>query len=727
MRKLSVNGYNAWAVKAISFPGIDESTLILKTNILFGNMGGAIAISAMTLLGYLVDLPVIVNYGIALLSLSIPALIILPLLKKNIDWFFFSIQFTLIWVTFYFMIIMGGLLTSAGLLFTGISILFMSTSYQNNRLTVILFITYLTTLITTALLQPRLSPLPEMTPQKNLLFFTVNFSWQAGFTLLLILKNISQKKKLADSKQAEAQRLKELDEAKTKLFTNITHEFRTPLTIILGMSSLIKEKPAEWIEEGTEKIRKNAQNLLHLVNQMLDLSKLEAGAMPLHLFQQDIILQLRYLCESFGSMAWSKHIRLIFKPEMEHFLLDYDADKMMHIVTNLLSNAIKYTKNGGMVELTAGLSKQKNNEFFIRVQDNGSGIPEEHLQHIFERFYRIEEDTSPYENGTGLGLALTKELVKLMNGNIIVESPPGEGSVFTVLLSVSNNAMMKEMNWLTGFKYETNDQRQEIQVKIKPESSELNDVDTERPILLIVEDSPDLVDYLIAILKKDYHLEIASNGSEGLQKAKEYIPDIILSDVMMPEMDGIAMLEKLKADQRTSHIPIVMLTAKADIASRLTGLERGADAYMAKPFNEEELHIRLRKLIELRNMLHLRYATMEALPVAENKTIEAEDQFITRIRGIMEENLDNDQFGIHELCSEIGMSRAQLYRKFKTLTDRTVNEYLLSFRLFKARELLVKTDFNVSEVAFEVGFKNLSHFSRAFREEFGQNPSSFRK
>jgi len=727
MRKSSVDGFKSWAAKAISFPGIDESMLTMKLNIWFASMGSAVAISAMTLLGYLLDLPVIVNYGFALLSLTFPALIILPFLRKNIDRFFFSIQFTLIWVTFYFMITMGGLLTSAGLLFSGISVLFMSTSYQNNRLTVILFVTYLTTLITTALLQPRLSPLPEMTSQKNLLFFTVNFSWQAGYTLLLILNNINQKKKLADAKQAETLRLKELDETKTKLFTNITHEFRTPLTIILGMARLIKEKPAEWIEEGTEKIRKNAQNLLHLVNQMLDLSKLEAGAMPLHLFQQDIILQLRYLCESFSSMALSKNIRLIFRPEMEHLLLDYDGDKMMHIVTNLLSNAIKFTKEGGLVQLTAGLSSQKNDEFFIRVQDNGSGIPEEHLPHIFERFYRIEEDSAQYENGTGLGLALTKELVKLMNGNIIAESPPGEGSDFTVLLPVSNNALMKEMNWLSCFKDEINNQRQEIHAKIKSESSELNGIETERPILLIVEDSPDLVDYLTAILEKDYHLEIASNGNEGLRKAMEYIPDIILSDVMMPEMDGIAMLEKLKADQRTSHIPIVMLTAKADIASRLTGLERGADAYMAKPFNEEELRIRLRKLIELRNLLRLRYATMESLPVAENKAIAAEDHFITRVRGIMEANLDDDQFGIHELCSEIGMSRAQLYRKFKTLTDRTVNEYLLNFRLFKAKELLIKTDLNVSEVAFEVGFKNLSHFSRAFREEFGQNPSSLRK
>lgn len=604
--------------------------------------------------------------------------------------------------------------------------MFMSTSYQNNRLTIILFATYITTLITTALLQPGLSPLPQMTPAKNLLFFTVNFSWQAGYTLMLILNNISQKKKLAEAKQAEALRLQELDEAKTRLFTNITHEFRTPLTIILGMARLIREKPEEWLEDGTEKIRNSGRNLLDLVNQMLDLAKLEAGAMPVHKYQQDIIMQLSYLCDSFSSMAISRDIQLLFKPGTDHFLMDYDADKLMHIITNLLSNALKFNKEGKMVEVKTGVVAGPEQEFMITVFDDGPGIDPEHIPHIFDRFYRIGSDTGQYENGSGLGLTLTRELVKLMNGNISVKSSPGEGTTFTVSLPISNNAPLKEMAGFSEPKERLFPGKQQV-VGGKTVAPEVRPERSERQILLIVEDSPDLKDYLAAFLKDEYLLEFASNGKEGLRKALEFIPDIILSDVMMPEMDGITMLEKVKSDERTSHIPVIMLTAKTDIASKLEGFERGADAYLAKPFNEEELRIRLKKLIELRKVLRHRYASMGVFPKSDDQTIKAEDAFIFKIRNIMEAHLDNEQFGILELCREVGMSRAQLYRKFKTLTNKTVNEYLIQFRLFKAKEMLSETDLTVSEVAWETGFKNLSHFSRIYSETFGHSPGSQRK
>ena len=711
----------------LTYPEIDEESLNLRKNLWLSSIGMTIAITGMTILGWALDLPLIVDYGIILLIGTVPTIIVVPFVRKYLDWIFFSIHFSMIWITFYFMIKLGGLLNSAGLMFTGISALYVSIGFQNTRLTVWLFINYMLSLVATAFIQPMLTPAPEMTPGKNLLFFAVNCSWQAGYTLMLILNNISQKKKLADVRQAETARLKELDEVKTRLFTNITHEFRTPLTIILGMASLVKEKPNEWLESGTEKIRNSIQYLLHLVNQMLDLSKLESGAMPLHIFQQDIILQLRYLVESFSSMALSRNIQLQFTPHTNHYLMDYDADKMMHIVTNLVSNALKYIQDGGSVVVsTVEIAKNGSNDLLIRIQDNGQGIPDQHLPFIFDRFYRIEEDVAQFENGSGLGLALTKELVKLMDGSISVDSKPGEGTTFTLKFPVSNNAPLKEM---AGF----SDVKEKISAFLpvskkkyeKPADSNIDD--SERPILLIVEDSPDLVEYLTAILENEYHLEVAANGREGLKKAMECIPDIILSDVMMPEMDGITMLEKLKTDERTSHIPIVMLTAKADIASKLTGLERGADDYLAKPFNEEELHVRLKKLVELRRLLRERYASMETLPKTNDKAIIIEDAFMLKIRSIMEAHLDNDQFGIYELCKEIGMSRAQLYRKFKSLTDKTVNEYLMNFRLFKANEMLMNSDLNVSEVAYEVGFKNLSHFSRAFTEAFGLNPSSVRK
>ncbi len=711
----------------MSFPGIDENTLVLKINVWLGNLGASIAIIGMTILGWVLDLHSIVAYGIILLAITLPTLVAIPIMRKHIDRLHFILQFSVLWITFYFMLKLGGLLHSGGLMFTGISIMFLSLSFQNTRLTIWLFITYLLSLVATVLLQPLLIPAPEMTPGKNLLLFAVNSSWQAGYALMLILNNINQKKEIAEAKQAEAVRLKELDEAKTRLFTNITHEFRTPLTIIMGMARLIKEKPGEWLEAGTEKIRNNGQNLLHLVNQMLELSKLESGSMPLHIYQQDIILQLRYLIESVSSMSLSRNIELKFQPESDHLFMDYDADKMMHIVINLLSNALKYTQAGGSVWVTTGLSSNNRSQvLLIKIRDNGPGIPPQNLPLIFDRFYRIEEDSAQFENGSGLGLALTKELVKLMDGMIGVESVPGEGTTFSIQFPVSNNAPLKEMACFS----EVNGKIAVLVPSIEKPREKQFDKDpdeSEKPILLVVEDSPDLVEYLRAILENEYHLEIAATGREGMQKAIEYIPDIILSDVMMPEMDGIAMLEKLKTDQRTSHIPVVMLTAKADITSKLAGLERGADDYLAKPFNEEELHVRLKKLIELRKLLRERYTSMESLPKTKDKALMIEDAFMLKIRSIMEAHLDNDRFGIHELCIEIGMSRAQLYRKFKSLTDKTVNEYLLKFRLFKAKEMLINSDLSVSEVAYEVGFKNLSHFSRAFTETFGLNPSSVRK
>jgi len=711
----------------LSYPGIDEESLNLRKNLWHSSIGMTIAITGMTILGWALDLPNIVKYGIILLIGTVPTIIVVPFMRKYLDWFFFSIHFSMIWITFYFMLKLGGLLNSAGLMFSGISILYISISFQNTKLTIWLFIAYMLSLVTTAILQPMLTPAPEMTPGKNLLFFAVNCSWQAGYTLMLILNNINQKKEIAETKQAEAIRLKELDEVKTRLFTNITHEFRTPLTIILGMANLVKEKPNEWLETGTEKIKSSGQNLLHLVNQVLDISKLESGAMPMHIFQQDIVLQLRYLAESFSSMALSRNIQLQFKPETNHFLMDYDADKMMHIITNLISNALKYIQDGGSVLVTTGLlSNNGNTKFLIRIRDNGPGIPAQHLPFIFDRFYRIEEDTVQFENGSGLGLALTRELVRLMKGSISVDSQPGEETTFTLEFPVSNIAPLKEMSGFSDVKDKIHDFLPASKKgNEKPADNTVNE--SERPIILIVEDSTDLVEYLTAILENEYHLEVATNGREGLKKAMEYIPDIILSDVMMPEMDGIAMLEKLKNDQRTSHIPIVMLTAKADITSKLKGLERGADDYMAKPFNEEELQVRLKKLVELRRLLRERYASMEALPKTNDKSILPEDAFMMKIRSIMEAHLDNDQFGINELCKEISMSRAQLYRKFKSLTNKTVNEYLMNFRLFKAKEMLMNSDLNVSEVAYEVGFKNLSHFSRAFRAAFGLNPSSIKK
>ena len=534
-------------------------------------------------------------------------------------------------------------------------------------------------------------------------------------------------------RQLEADNLRELDKSKNSFFTNITHEFRTPLTIIKGMGNLIKSRPGEWMGIGLQKIETNSDILLRLVNQMLTLAKTEAGAISVNLVRRDVNKYLAYLVEQFSSEALRRKIDLRFTSAAEPFEMDFDPEKLMHIITNLVFNALKCTPEGGRVEVTSGVI-DNGKMFSIRVKDTGIGIEKEHLEHLFDRFYRIEHQLSP--EGTGIGLALTKEMVQLLKGTISVESTKGEGSEFTVLLPVTRNAPLSgtpeaaDLIKATDDKYERDSSYGEpLYQRQFPEEllSVVAAGPAKLPLLLIIEDSSDVVLYLQAILKYEYRIEVAGNGSIGLEKALEIVPDIILSDVMMPVMDGIELLEKVKNDIRTSHIPVVMLTAKADIDSRLTGLERGADAYLAKPVDERELHVQLKNLVDLRKKLYERYSSLGKIPETTDKFLKKEDEFILRIRRILESNLGDDEFGIARLCDEMAVSHAQLYRKFKSLSNTTIGDYFKSLRLHKARELLLSTDLNVSEVTYIVGFKNISHFSREFTHEFGKSPSEFRK
>ena len=709
-----------WQTRKLSFPGIDDNTLTIKKNIWLSSFASTFSIAVMTLLALVLAIPAIVEYGLVLIALSLPVIFGLPHSGRKYHLLLFPVQLSIILVTCYFMIRLGGLLYSGGLLLTGFSILFMSINLQNPRITLFLFIVYILTLIVTVVLEPVFSRTPELTDAQNKLFFIVNLTWQAGYTLIIIINNINQKKMLWELKQAEATSLKELDEAKTKLLTNISHEFRTPLTIMLGMARLIKEHPDEWFRKGSEKIIQNGHALLHLVNDLLDMARLEAGAMTVNCLQQDIITQLRYLVGSFSSVATEKNIDLQFSPHSGEFIMDFDEDKLMQIVSNLLSNALKFTPKDGKVELsTENLLSQ--HSLSIRVKDNGPGIAAEHLPQIFDRFYRIENPLLQSQSGSGLGLALTRELITLMNGTVSVESEPGAGTQFTITLPVTNEAPLKEkMTEIETLEFTDSAERFQIN-KLPPDN-------TNAPVVLIVEDNRDLTEYLQHILATEYRVVSAADGKSGLEQAFELIPDIIVSDVMMPVMDGIALLERLKSDIRTSHIPVVMLTAKADITSRLTGLEKGADEYLAKPFHEKELRIRLRNLIDMRERMQQHFASLT--PDAahlQDKSLKIENEFIRKIRAFMEENIAAEEFEIQQLCRQMAMSRAQLYRKFKALTGKSVFEYLRTLRLHKAKELLLTSTLNVTQVCFDVGFNNLSHFSRIFTEEFGRKPSDFRK
>lgn len=481
---------------------------------------------------------------------------------------------------------------------------------------------------------------------------------------------------------------------------------------------MMRKDPERWLDEGSEAIDRNAGILLNLVNQMLDLAKLDAKGMPVRLIRSDINIYIRYIVELFRSVAVSSGISMNYYPPDRPVEIDYDPEKLMQIISNLLSNALKFTASPGRIDLRTCLREDE--IFEIRVTDTGSGIHEEFLPYVFDRFTQSEQGLST--TGSGLGLALTRELVTLLGGTISVESVFGTGTEFTIRLPATRTAGQQEAPNLDELR---NRMLHLILKKTRREANPdlVRQGEKELPMLMLVEDNDDVIRYLMTLFTDDYDVIVAANGEEGINKALEFVPDIIVSDIMMPVVDGIRMLEVIKNDLRTSHIPVVMLTARADISSRLEGLERGADAYIAKPFNSEELKVQVRALIAMRKKLQERYAAIDHLVLSEDTNFRFEDRFMGQVREIMISNLSNETLDIQHICQELNLSRTQLYRKFRSLTNQTVTQYLRTLRLHKARNILSGRKATVAEAAFKTGFRNVSHFSRTFTREFGINPS----
>ncbi len=537
----------------------------------------------------------------------------------------------------------------------------------------------------------------------------------ALFTFLLIrtLYLFQLRRRLA---YAEAEQLRELDAAKTRLYTNVTHEFRTPLTVILGMAQQVKDDPKEWFSEGMDAIIRNGKQVLHLVNQMLDLSRLETGHLPVRYQQGDIIPYLGYLVQSFQSYAASRQVNLQFSKEIEHLPMDFDPDLLGKAVNNLLSNAIKFTPAKGTVKVSV---KSLQDSLAILFEDDGIGIPEEHLPHIFDRFYQADHSSVREGEGTGIGLALVKEIVDKMRGAIQVRSEAGVGTCFKITLPVRQEAPLMEAPFLAEgsvaeFTFPA----------ILPQEEERA---ADGPTVLIIEDNADVARYTAGCLQDRYAVQLATDGRAGLEKALENVPDIIICDVMMPEMDGYEVCHRLKNDERTSHIPIIMLTAKADADSRLEGLRRGADAYLAKPFNRQELELRLENLIALRQKIQQHFSSFPENSPAEDPDLYQENAFLQKLKAAVLSRISDEAFGIPELCRELAVSRAQLHRKLKALTGRSASHVVRSIRLQQAKELVLASDRNISEIAYETGFKNPSHFTAVFAEEFGRTPTEMRE
>jgi signal transduction histidine kinase/DNA-binding response OmpR family regulator len=510
-----------------------------------------------------------------------------------------------------------------------------------------------------------------------------------------------EKRRREEMKQLEFEKIKELDQLKSRFFANISHEFRTPLTLILGpVDKLLSDEPRQEVARQYHLIQNNAQRLLRLINQLLDLSKLDAGKMKLDLRLEDMLPILKGITYSFESMAESKNVQLSLESELESAWLYFDRDKMEQILSNLISNALKFTPEGGAVKVRVA-PVEDGAWLQIEVADTGPGIAAGQVPHIFDRFFQGDEAARVESPGTGIGLALTKELVELHNGRIAVSSPEGEGACFRVLLPYG-------------------------EAKGIPLLAEAAELDRENTLLL-VEDNPDMRAFIRETLSGEYQIIEAPDGQAGVEMALERIPDIIVSDVMMPRLDGLELCGILKNDERTSHIPIILLTAKASVESRLAGLARGADDYLSKPFNREELLLRARNLLAWRQKLRARYAQAKDLEPAEDRNIVIEDVFLQKIRGIVEEKISDVDFEIDQLARVVGMSRSQLFRKIKALTGLSPSLFIRAIRLQKGKELLETTELNVSEVAYEVGFSTPAYFSDAFMEAYGVRPSQVRK
>jgi len=523
--------------------------------------------------------------------------------------------------------------------------------------------------------------------------------------------------------------LAEMDQLKSRLFSNISHEFRSPLTLILGpieeMLSKTEKIPAS--RKTVKMMQRNTNRLLNLVNQMLDLSKLDAGSMKLELVEGDLIKSLKVIVLSFASLAEQKKIKFSYNFPEEKRTTCFDQDKLEKILNNLLSNAFKFTPEGGEVKCVVKLSDPEKNLIEISIQDTGRGIPADQLDKIFDRFHQVEESHEMETVGTGIGLSLTKELVNLLHGDIKVESDEGKGTSFIIRLPVGKEHLKESEYILVKKEKITKPALAEEVEECAEEVVEETKHDEEVPLVLTVEDHADIRTHIREHLEDCFRIMEAEDGVTGLDKAIENIPDLVITDLMMPKMDGGEMCKRLKTDERTSHIPVIMLTAKASVEDRVEGLETGADAYVTKPFNIKELTVRVKNLIEQRKKLRERFSREVTLEPKDIAITSADEKFLNRAIGIIEEKMGDFEFDAQTLQQEMILSRSQLFRKLKALTDLNITEFIRTIRLKRAAKLLEQKFGNVAQVTYEVGFNNLSYFAKCFKELFGVSPSEYVK
>ncbi len=543
--------------------------------------------------------------------------------------------------------------------------------------------------------------------------------------LLLILRKYELKrfhvKNQLKFERIESESLRGLDKLKSQFFTNISHELRTPLTLIIGqIENLLEDIKNAKSRKQIKSIDSNTKRLLELINQMLDISKLEAGKMELYNTQQNLVPLLKNLFYAFESYAANKNITLHFKTENNNIQAVFDEEKIKKICINLISNAVKFTLKGGQISLQ--IKQTANHHIQIIVTDTGIGIPEKDLPYIFNRFYQVDHsDTRLYE-GTGIGLAITKELAELHSGAITVEKNTiGKGTQF--MFEFPAGELTKESKKIKNLAISKQYQYPETPNRDNGYKITV----TNKKIILLVEDNAEIRQYIKDLLEEKYNIIEAENGEIGLAMAIKAIPDLILTDVMMPKIDGFTLVTHLKNDEKTSHIPIIILTGKANQNDKLTGLETGVDAYIYKPFSNKELHICIKNLLKKQEILKQKFKITTPFTLESDAVKNKDKQFLEKMFNHILNNSRNPEYSVEKLAEVMCLSNSQLHRKLQALTGQSPGEMIRKIKLQKAAELLKNNTGSIAEICFQTGFNDQAYFSRAFKNEFGCSPTAYKK
>ncbi|MFA9370736.1 MAG: two-component regulator propeller domain-containing protein [Labilibaculum antarcticum] len=519
-----------------------------------------------------------------------------------------------------------------------------------------------------------------------------------------------------EQEQLQAKRNHEMDEMKLRFLTNVSHEFRTPLTLILTpLDKLLKQTKSISDKKLLDTIERNAKQLLNLVNQLLDFRKLELHGLRYNPSYGDVVAFLNEVIHNFEDAFNKKNIKFTFEHSIDNFVFNFDKEKLEKIMMNLLSNALKFTQEKGSVKLSLEV-KDEDGIIEIIVQDNGVGINEEDIDKIFVRFYQSESNKKLGLSGSGIGLNLAREMIQLHKGIIEVESKRGEGAKFKVSLPIDKTVIIDT---------EALEKVDEDFIRLEQESE--TSEKSKRPIILLVEDNVDFRSFMKETLQEQFKIYEAQDGQKGYETVHKVHPDLIISDVMMPKVDGLELCTMLRKDIRTSHIPFILLTARTADEDKIKGLEIGADDYITKPFNMDLLLLRVRNLLDKRSQLQKQFQKTVDISPSEVQITSMDEKLIKKAIATVEKNISEAAFSVEDLSKELGMSRVYLYKKLVSITGKSPVEFIRIIRLKRGAQLLEKSQMNISEVAYEVGFNSPRYFSKYFKEEFGMLPTAYVK